>query len=145
MKLLIHSKNPSVIWECIWNFDLQRTIIIGLSPMSPWWQDGGGGELLQIPVIYTCHICDPLSRSDAILQHRSWSTLAHVLACCLITPSHGITWTNISSIILISTTVFLKPRQDDYLGMWWNQSFFKSKYSNEKFHWSWNSFKICRC
>ena len=32
MKLLIHSKNPSVIWEWIRNFDLQRTIIIGLSP-----------------------------------------------------------------------------------------------------------------
>ena len=32
MKLLIHSKNPSVDWEWIRNVDLQRTIIIGLSP-----------------------------------------------------------------------------------------------------------------
>ena len=41
-----------------------------------WWRGWGTAP-------DTCHICDPLCLSDAILLHRSWSTLAHVLASCL--------------------------------------------------------------
>ena len=39
------------------------------------------------------YVFDPSPASDTIWQHRSWSTLAQVMACCL--QHQAITWTNV--------------------------------------------------
>ena len=46
-------------------------------------------------------IINSLRTSDAILQHRSGSTLAQVMACCLTVPSHYLNqcWLIISNVL----------------------------------------------
>ena len=70
-----------------WRFEGAKLVLIGM--FARWREWGTAPD--------TCHKCDPLSLNDAILQHRSWSTLANVLASCLTAPSHGIIWTNVIS------------------------------------------------
>ena len=63
----------------------------------------------KIPVIILCSICftlrPSLRPSDVNWRHRSGSTLAHVMACCLTTPSHYLNrcWLIISKVKLHSS------------------------------------------
>ena len=46
-------------------------------------------------------LVNPLGTCDAIWRHRSWSTLAQIMACCLMAPSHYMSqcWLIISHVL----------------------------------------------
>ena len=62
------------------------------SLLSTWYHD----SLVIIPYVYIYHVCKPIQYHfnsfwpcDIIWRHRSMSTLAQVMACCLTAPSHS--------------------------------------------------------
>ena len=69
---------------------------------QPWYWLCRIGRSLSYPRRYFNYLCrlDSLWPSDALWRKRSGSTLAHVMACCLTTPSHYLNqcWLIISKV-----------------------------------------------
>ena len=72
--------------------------------------------ILQIYIAYPHWIwINSLGPSDAIWHRRSWSTLVHVMACCLAAPSHYLNqfWLIISKVLRHSSEDIIIRRFED--------------------------------
>ena len=76
-----------------WNFVIWYVIFVCI------WSYNCVGILCQIQIISPIHL-NSLRPSDAIWWHRSGSTLAQVMDCCLMAPSHYLSqcWLIISEV-----------------------------------------------
>ena len=113
--LLPHAGHGDPCWP-LWSGILLSTICQHISARSRWvcikWQPfcnvGEKIVVLLLADFFLCFNCqqgivgsvNSLWPSDAIWQHKSRSTLAQVMACCLMVPSHYLNqcWLIISKI-----------------------------------------------
>ena len=100
---------------CINTLNASSKLLLSERPNLDWWFSS---NTVQRDLISDNSVSILIKGpSDAIWQHRSGSTLAHVMACCLMAPSHYLNqcWQNISEVLWHSPEGdFTRNAQDTY-------------------------------
>ena len=95
--------------------------------ITPWWWANAFQEILSEPILNGLVCVFSLGPSDTKWSHRSEWILAHVMACCLTTPSHYM-----DQCWLIITQVQCHSSEENILKRCLSQEWLKSPATHPK-------------